>query len=141
MEHKRNFTDCFLFFFEEGILKEDEVDEGERCMGEVTNGCRILIGEVEKRCVEFRLGSFGSKRIASVANEITRMEQWRNDNDRGDRRTGNKTSPSVTFCFTNFTCSGLGSNRAFVMKAWRQIICEKHTKCFRNKSWFTLSCG
>jgi hypothetical protein len=102
--HKRNFTDCFLFVFEEG----DEVDEGERCVGEVTNGCRILIGEVERSCVEFRLGSFGSKGIASVADEVTRMEHWRNDNDRKDRRTGNKTSPSVTFCVKKFHILWLG---------------------------------
>jgi hypothetical protein len=27
MEHKRNFTDCFLFVFEDMIVKEDEVGE------------------------------------------------------------------------------------------------------------------
>ena len=27
MEHKRNFTDCFLFVFEDMIFKEDEVGE------------------------------------------------------------------------------------------------------------------
>jgi hypothetical protein len=36
-------------------------------VGEVTNGCRILVGEVERSCVEFGLGSFGSRGIASVA--------------------------------------------------------------------------
>jgi len=55
----------------------------ERCVGEVTNGCRILVGEVERSCVEFGLGSFGSKGIASVADEVTRMEHLRNDTDRG----------------------------------------------------------
>jgi len=48
----------------------------------VTNGCRILV-EVERSCVEFGLGSFGSKGTASVADEVTRMEHWRNDTDRG----------------------------------------------------------
>jgi len=48
----------------------------ERCVGKVTNGRRILVGEVERSCVEFGLGSFGSKGIASVTDEVTRMEHW-----------------------------------------------------------------
>lgn len=46
----------------------------ERCVGRMANGCWILVGEVERSCVEFGLGSFGSKGIASVADEVTRME-------------------------------------------------------------------
>jgi hypothetical protein len=41
---------------------------------EVINGCRILVGEVERSCVEFGLVSFGSRGIASVVDEVTRME-------------------------------------------------------------------
>jgi hypothetical protein len=75
MEDKRTFNDCFLFFFEEGIFQEDEVERCERCVGEVTNGCRILVEEVERSCVEFGLVSFGSKGITSLADEVTRLEQ------------------------------------------------------------------
>jgi len=52
-------------------------------VGEATNGRKILVGEVERSCVEFGLSSFGSKATASVADEVTRMEQWRNDTDWG----------------------------------------------------------
>jgi hypothetical protein len=80
-KHKRNVTDCFLFVFEEGI-KRMRWARRERCVGEVTNGCRILVGEVERSCVEFGLSSSGSKGIAFVADEVTRMEHWRNDTHR-----------------------------------------------------------
>jgi hypothetical protein len=68
----------------------------ERCVGKLTNGCTILVGEVERSCVEFGLGPFGSKGIVSVA---TKLQAWNNDGmiPRGEnRRTRNKTSTNVT---------------------------------------------
>jgi len=119
MEHKRNFTDYIFSSLKKGYSRRMKWERRERCVGEVTKGCRILVGEVERSCVEFGLGSFGRKGLASVADEVTIMEHWRNDTTGGDRRTLNKTIPIATLCFTNSTCSGLGSNRAFVLKGWR----------------------
>jgi hypothetical protein len=69
----------------------------EGCVGTVMNGCRILVGEVERSCAEFGLVSFGSREIASVVDEVTRKEQDGMRLTGGDRRTRSKASPSVTF--------------------------------------------
>lgn len=65
---------AFYSTLKEGYSRRMKWARCEICVGEVTNGCKISVGEVERSCVEFGLGFFGSKGIASVADEVTRME-------------------------------------------------------------------